>query len=99
MGGPTAPRWTTPSRAPGLDDALELVAIDGGPCKRTASGVYCAYRPGAYGNPPPGWTKSGEPAWLELPGDFQAAAASASRLCVVKDDIPATVLSETVRTQ
>ncbi|HRE90185.1 MAG TPA: hypothetical protein PK095_13710 [Myxococcota bacterium] len=97
LNGPSARRWDVPTRAPGLDGALQLLATDGGPCIRTATGIRCAYEAGNYGLPPAGWTKLSAPYWLELAGAFQAAGSSGSRLCVARDDLPATVLSETFR--
>ena len=93
LGGPSTPRWDAPTRAPGLDGAVELVARDLGPCKRTATSIRCAYEPGVHGSAPPGWTKLAEPAWFELPGEFQRVAAGGARLCVALDDLAATVVA------
>lgn len=97
LGGPSG-LWSTPTRAPGLDGALQLLATDGGPCKRTEGSILCAYRPGAYGDPPPGWTKTLDPAWIELAGDFRAVAARGVRICLVGNDVESTSASEIVRT-
>jgi hypothetical protein len=89
LGGPSARVWATPARAPGLDEGLELAALDGAPCVRLTDRVRCAYEPGRHGVAP-GWTKRVDIPWIEREVAVQAIAASGQQLCIVADDRYAT---------
>lgn len=96
LGGPSKLVWSTPERAPALDGALAIVTgFENVPCKVEPNRVRCAVKPGSP------WLKTLYPFdgpaaiienFLDIPGAFQQGVGLANTLCLVRNDISATVL-------